>query len=125
MRIGDQVVGIVAATAGGSVAGTAGVAGGGRGGHVGHGAHQGGAGGPDSGEALVAELAAGPRTTCPGLLARARRLGVDLSGRGASRSARRAVDCTGLAAGHTAERPRWWPRSEPGRLVAVCAAGGA
>jgi hypothetical protein len=43
--------------------------------------------GPDAAEALVAELAAGPAEDMPGMLARARRLGVDLSMGGVALSA--------------------------------------
>ncbi len=79
VRIGEQVVGIVAAGTGGAsaerrawleaAAAAASVT-----------ALIKDAPGPDAGAALVAELAAGPPDDLPGVLARARRLGVDLSG---------------------------------------------
>jgi hypothetical protein len=87
VRIGDQVVGIVAAGAGGAsaerrawleaAAAAASVT-----------ALIRDAPGSDSGQALVAEVAAGPPADLPGVLARARRLGVDLSAGGVALSAR-------------------------------------
>jgi purine catabolism regulator len=86
VRIGDQVVGIVAATAGDAsaerrawleAAATA----------TSVAALIREAPGPDAAEALVVELAAGPVEDVPGMLARARRLGVDLSMGGVALSA--------------------------------------
>ena len=78
VRIGDQVVGVVAATAGPpsaerrawleAAAAAASVT-----------ALIREAPGPDSADALLAELAGGPSEDVPGVLARARRLGLDLS----------------------------------------------
>ena len=86
VRIGEQVVGIVAAGAGGAsaerrawleaAAAAASVT-----------ALIKDAPGPDSGAALVAEVAAGPPGDLPDVLARARRLGVDLSAGGVALSA--------------------------------------
>ncbi len=86
VRIGDQVVGIVAATAGDAsaerrawleaAAAATSVA-----------ALIREAPGPDAARALVVELATGPLDDLPGMLARARRLGVDLSRGGVALSA--------------------------------------
>ncbi len=87
VRIGEQIVGIVAAGAGSAsaerrawldaAAAAASVT-----------ALIRDAPGPDAGRALVAELAAGPPDDLPGVVARARRLGVDLSTGGVALSAR-------------------------------------
>jgi hypothetical protein len=75
--------------------------------------------GPDSGAALVAEVAAGPPGDLPDLLARARRLGVDLSAGGVALSAIGAtVHGWPPANGH----PALVAELRPGRLVAVCPA---
>ena len=72
--------------------------------------------GADSGEALVAELAAGPVDDLRGALARARRLGVDLSIGAVALSARGAWPHDGPAAhGHAVLAAEL----RPGRLVAV------
>jgi purine catabolism regulator len=118
VRIGEQVVGIVAAGAGGAsaerrawleaAAAAASVT-----------ALIKDAPGPDSGEALVAEVAAGAPDDVPGMLARARRLGVDLSAGGVALSA---------IGGSPGERPpinghdALVAELRPGRLVAVCPA---
>jgi PucR C-terminal helix-turn-helix domain len=118
VRIGEQVVGIVAAGAGGAsterrawleaAAAAASVT-----------ALIRDAPGPDSGAALLAEVATGPPDDLPGVLARARRLGVDLSAGGV------ALSAIGLS---PEERPRINGHAVlvtelgPGRLVAVCAA---
>jgi purine catabolism regulator len=118
VRIGEQVVGIVAAGAGGAsserrawleaAAAAASVT-----------ALIKDAPGPDSGEALVAEVAAGAPDDLPGMLARARRLGVDLSAGGVALSA---------IGGAPGERPptkggvALVAELRPGRLVAVCPA---
>jgi hypothetical protein len=115
VRIGEQVVGIVAAGAGGrsaerrawleAAAAAASVT-----------ALIREAPGPDSGEALVAELAAGPVGDLPGALARARRLGVDLSMGSVALSARGAwPDGAPMAGGHGVLAAEL----RPGRLVAV------
>jgi hypothetical protein len=65
---------------------------------------------PDSGRALVAELAAGPPKDLPGVLARARRLGVDLSMGGVALSARGGSHTWAPAAdGHAALVASWGP----------------
>jgi hypothetical protein len=133
VRIGEQVVGIVVAGAGAGDAGDAEGAG-----------DAGGAGGaaaerrawleaaaaaasvtalikvapaPDSAEALVAELAAGPVNDLPGVLARARRLGVDLSTGGVALS---AVGGIAVRAPATIDNGALVAELRPGRLVAVC-----
>ncbi len=118
VRIGEQVVGIVAAGAGGAgrasaerrawleaAAAAASVT-----------ALIREAPGADSGEALVAELAAGPVDDLRGALARARRLGVDLSIGAVALSARGAWPHDGPAVhGHAVLAAEL----RPGRLVAV------
>jgi hypothetical protein len=115
VRIGEQVVGIVAAGAGGAsadrrawleaAAAAASVT-----------ALIREAPGPDSGAALVAELAAGPVDDLPGALARARRLGIDLSMGSVALSARGAwPDGAPTAGGHAVLAAHL----RPGRLVAV------
>ncbi len=117
VRIGEQVVGIVAATAGRAsaerrawleaAAAAASVT-----------ALIRDAPGPDSAETLVAEIAAGPVDDVPGVLARARRLGVDLSGGG--------VALSGLggkaSAVPTSGDGVLMAELRPGRLAAVCRA---
>jgi purine catabolism regulator len=118
VRIGEQVVGIVAAGAGGAsserrawleaAAAAASVT-----------ALIKDAPGPDSGEALVAEVAAGAPDDLPGMLARARRLGVDLSAGGV------ALSAIGGAPGErspTKGGVALVAELRPGRLVAVCPA---
>ena len=114
VRIGEQVVGIVAAGAGGSLGRTgARMAGGGRGGGVGHRAHQGRtrarggrgarrrAGGGTPGRP--------PGAAGPGAAARRRPLG-----RAVSRSAPSAATAHDGGRPPTAHRRRWWPSSRPG-----------
>ncbi|HTU94661.1 MAG TPA: helix-turn-helix domain-containing protein [Solirubrobacteraceae bacterium] len=118
VRIGDQVVGIVAAGAGGApaerrawleaAAAAASVT-----------ALIREAPGQDSGEALVAELAAGPTEDLPGVLARARRLGVDLS-LGAAALSGRAGSAIGLPEAGEAILAA---ELRPGRLIALCPPG--
>ena len=116
VRIGEQVVGIVAAGAAGAsaerrawleaAAAAASVT-----------ALIKDAPGPDSGAALVAEVAAGPPDDLPGLLARARRLGVDLSAGGVALSVvGGSLHAWPPANGHAA----LVAELRPGRLVAVC-----
>ena len=118
VRIGEQVVGIVAAGAGGAsaerrawleaAAAAASVT-----------ALIKDAPGPESGAALVAEVAAGPPGDLPGLLARARRLGVDLSAGGVALS---AIGGTAHAWPPANGHPALVAELRPGRLVAVCPA---
>jgi PucR C-terminal helix-turn-helix domain len=120
VRIGDQVVGIVAANAGGApadrlawleaAAAAASVT-----------ALIREAPGPDSANALVAQVAAGPPRDLPGVLARARRLGVDLSMGAAALSARfqgaSPIEVPALDGGAILVA-----ELHPGRLVALSAA---
>ncbi|MGZ4172573.1 MAG: PucR family transcriptional regulator, partial [Solirubrobacteraceae bacterium] len=124
VRIGDQVVGIVAATAGGpsperrawleAAAAAASVTALIR--------EAPGAGGPDSGEALVAEMAAGAPDDVSGLVARARRVGVDLSGGAVALSARGEVTTGPAPATH--ELRALIAELSPGRVVAVAPLNG-
>lgn len=85
----------------------------------------------DSGELLLTELAAGPSDDLPGLLVRARRLGVDLAAGVVVISARRAElpvpdagDPTPLSMAELAARPGTLVAELPGgRILAVAAAG--
>ncbi|HXD64232.1 MAG TPA: helix-turn-helix domain-containing protein [Solirubrobacteraceae bacterium] len=120
VRIGDQVVGIVAASAGGTpadrlawleaAAAAASVT-----------ALIRETPGPDSADALVAQVAAGPLDDLPGVLARARRLGVDLSMGAAALSARfqgpPPIEVAALNG-----RAILVAELRPGRLVALSAA---
>lgn len=73
--------------------------------------------GSDSGQALLAEVAAGPVDDLPGVLDRARRLGVELSAGGVALSAvgAGAAGAVRSANGH----PALMAELRPGRLVAV------
>ena len=109
VRIGEQVVGIVAAGAGSAsaerrawldaAAAAASVT-----------ALIREAPGPDAGRMLIAELAAGPPEDLPGVLARARRLGVDLSTGGVALSARGGPrDWAPAIDGHAVLVASWGP----------------
>jgi hypothetical protein len=124
VRIGDQVVGIVAATAGGpsperrawlqAAAAAASVTALIR--------EAPGAAGPDSAEALLAELTADAPDDLPGLLARARRLGVDLSAGAVALSARGEATAGLIPA--APESPALIGELSPGRVVAVAPLSG-
>ncbi|MGZ4178886.1 MAG: PucR family transcriptional regulator [Solirubrobacteraceae bacterium] len=139
VRIGDQVVGIVAATAGGSsgeqrawleaAAAAASVT-----------ALIRESPGSDSGDALVAELAAGAPDDVSALLTRARRLGVDLSMGAVALSGRSPAEPGTTAAAAASEMTVVSPADgisapngrevlvaelRPGRVVAVAAASAA
>jgi hypothetical protein len=125
VRIGEQVVGIVAAGARGAGAGAGGAAAERRAWLEAAAAAASvtalikDAPVPDSGGALVAEVAAGPVDDLPGVLARARRLGVDLSAGGVALSAVGGVAIRAPAANRNGVLVA---ELRPGRLVAVCAA---
>jgi PucR C-terminal helix-turn-helix domain len=121
VRIGEQVVGIVVATAGRAsterrawleaAAAAASVT-----------ALIREAPGPDAGEMLIAELTAGAPEDTAGLLTRARRLGLDLSLGAVALSARGEATDNTMATG---PRDVLVAEPRPGRVVAIAAAGTA
>ena len=83
-------------------------------------------GNADSSELLLSELAAGPSEDLPGLLLRARRLGVDLAGGVVVISARGAWDARSPTLAEFAARPGTLIAELPGgRILAVTPAGPA